>query len=202
MRRGRSGAEIHGLGRRGLSSAGATGSRPNTGRGGRGQDGPRSGRREEVWRARVRLGSRAACAAAPLPAAPQSAQCALPVPAACSSSSSRFLLRSRSPMARPAGSAGPSTAAPPPAAAHGRCALLGRWSGKRAPAPPAGPRPHQPRPSRLPAPPSARPVCPPAPRLRSHSGSQANASTRGDGPERGVWNRSPWPQIKSCLSTC
>lgn len=42
-------------------------------------------------------------AAATLPAAPQSAQYALPVPAACSSSSSRFLLRSRSPMAGPGG---------------------------------------------------------------------------------------------------
>lgn len=49
--------------------------------------------------------------AAPLPAAPQSAQCVLPVPAACSSSSSRFLLRSRSPMAGPEVPAGLSPAA-------------------------------------------------------------------------------------------
>lgn len=47
---------------------------------------------------------------APLPAAPQSAQCPLPVPAACSSSSNRFLLRSRSPMAGPEVSAGLSPA--------------------------------------------------------------------------------------------
>lgn len=47
---------------------------------------------------------------APLPAAPQSAQFPLPVPAACSSSSSRFLLRSRSPMAGPEVSAGLSPA--------------------------------------------------------------------------------------------
>lgn len=47
---------------------------------------------------------------APLPAAPQSAQCPLPVPAACSSSSSRFLLRSRSPMAGQEVSAGLSPA--------------------------------------------------------------------------------------------
>lgn len=78
-----------------------------------------------------------------LPAAPQSAQCALPVPAACRSSSSRFLLRSRSPMPGPR-----------PAAAHGP-AQRRRWSGTRR-------RPQPPRPGQAPArPPRPRASAPP-----------------------------------------
>lgn len=89
------------------------------------------GARDGTWSGRRRGGLWAGVllpAAAPLPAAPQSAQCALPVPAACSSSSSRFLLRSRSPMAGPAGSAGSARPPPSPEAAQG--AELARTGGE------------------------------------------------------------------------
>lgn len=70
---------------------------------------------------------------APLPAAPQSAQCPLPVPAACSSSSNRFLLRSRSPMAGPEVSAGlsPATSVVPASGRSWSCVSLAAGEGFR-----------------------------------------------------------------------
>lgn len=153
------------------------------------QRGPRTrSRRGGVWR----LGSRPVLPAAPLPAAPQSAQCALPVPAARSSSSSRFLLRSRSPMAGPAGgraqrgSAGRPPDPRPPMAR----ALAGRWRGTR-PRASSSARRRQPRPvpPRRPAPPSAR--CLRAPRAPLPPG----GTRRGGSPARGL--ESHWLQIKS-----
>lgn len=85
--------------------------------------------------------------AVPLPAAPQSAQCALPVPATCSSSSSRFLLRSRSPMAGPEVSAGlsPAASALPASGRPWSCVCSAAGEGLSSPrfqsSPAAGPAP-------------------------------------------------------------
>jgi hypothetical protein len=97
---------------------------------------------------------------APLPAAPQSAQCALPVSAACSSSSSRFLLRSRSPMAGPAGQRGSTPQPPgqrPPTAVRSTASSEGPSPPclpPRPPGPPAPPRPASAGPVSIRAPPT------------------------------------------------
>lgn len=139
---------------------------------------------DKTWKEGKGLGGRgrAPRAAAPLPAAPQSAQSALPVPAACSSSSSRFLLRSRSPMAsRPEGSAGLSPAAPRPAGAQGACARCADGEGP-SPAPPARTRPASPAPTGPSAPPPARPA---QPRLGG-LGPQLSRAPRADSRARGL----------------
>lgn len=134
-----------------------------------------------VWR----LGSRPVLPAAPLPAAPQSAQCALPVPAARSSSSSRFLLRSRSPMAGPAGGRAQrgSAGRPPDPRQPMAGALAGRWRGTRPPR------------LQLRAPPPAPPRPAPTPRssLRAVSPGSAGSAAAAAGPgeegaPRGAWS--------------
>lgn len=100
----------------------------------------------------IEEGSGAVLPAALLPAAPQSAQCALPVPAARSSSSSRFLLRSRSPMASPAGGRaqrGSAGRSPDPRApmASALARQVERGAGPAPPAPRAPASPAPPRPA-------------------------------------------------------